>query len=61
MIELTDSNLQSWVNVPENSDFPIQNIPLRFFVIWNLLDANRAFHFRNSQRFCDFALISNSK
>lgn len=31
MIELTDSNLQSWVNVPENSDFPIQNIPFGIF------------------------------
>ena len=31
MIELTDSNLQSWVDVPENSDFPIQNIPFGIF------------------------------
>lgn len=31
MIDLTNPNLKSWVNVPENSDFPIQNIPFGIF------------------------------
>ena len=31
MISANDINLQSWVEVPENSDFPIQNIPFGIF------------------------------
>lgn len=31
MIDLTNPTLKSWVNVPENSDFPIQNIPFGIF------------------------------
>lgn len=27
MIEANDPNLKSWINIPENSDFPIQNLP----------------------------------
>lgn len=27
MIKANDKNIKSWINVPENSDFPIQNIP----------------------------------
>jgi len=31
MIKANDPNLVSWVEVPENSDFPIQNLPLGVF------------------------------
>lgn len=31
MIEANDIHLKSWVEVPENSDFPIQNIPFGIF------------------------------
>lgn len=31
MIQANDPTLQSWVEVPENSDFPIQNIPFGIF------------------------------
>ena len=31
MIKANDPNLESWVNVPVNSDFPIQNLPLGIF------------------------------
>lgn len=31
MIDLTNPNLKSWINVPENSDFPIQNLPFGIF------------------------------
>lgn len=31
MIKANDPNLKSWVEVPENSDFPIQNIPFGIF------------------------------
>ena len=31
MIKANDKNLKSWVTVPENSDFPIQNIPFGIF------------------------------
>ncbi|MBR9919724.1 MAG: fumarylacetoacetase [Bacteroidetes bacterium] len=31
MIEANDPTLQSWVEVPENSDFPIQNLPFGIF------------------------------
>ena len=27
MIKANDPSLKSWIEVPENSDFPIQNIP----------------------------------
>jgi fumarylacetoacetase len=29
-ITANDTNRKSWLEVPENSDFPIQNIPLSF-------------------------------
>ncbi|MEL6867787.1 MAG: fumarylacetoacetase, partial [Bacteroidota bacterium] len=31
MIKANRPNLQSWVDVPENSDFPIQNLPFGIF------------------------------
>jgi len=31
MIKANDPNLVSWVEVPENSDFPVQNLPLGVF------------------------------
>jgi fumarylacetoacetase len=31
MSNLSDPNLKSWVEVPENSDFPIQNLPFGIF------------------------------
>ena len=31
MIKANDPTLQSWVEVPENSDFPIQNLPFGIF------------------------------
>ena len=31
MIKANDPNLSSWVEVPENSDFPIQNLPFGVF------------------------------
>lgn len=31
MIEANDSSLKSWLELPENSDFPIQNIPFGVF------------------------------
>ena len=31
MIEVNDTSLKSWVEVPENSDFPIQNIPFGIY------------------------------
>jgi fumarylacetoacetase len=31
MSNLSDPNLKSWVEVPENSDFPIQNLPFGVF------------------------------
>jgi fumarylacetoacetase len=31
MIDLTNTNLKSWINVPKNSDFPIQNLPFGIF------------------------------
>ena len=31
MIKANDPNLVSWVEVPSNSDFPIQNLPLGVF------------------------------
>ncbi|MCO6500929.1 MAG: fumarylacetoacetase [Vicingus serpentipes] len=31
MIKANDKNLSSWIPVPENSDFPIQNIPFGVF------------------------------
>jgi len=31
MISVNDINLKSWVEVPENSDFPIQNIPFGIY------------------------------
>lgn len=31
MIKANDPNLQSWIDVPANSDFPIQNIPFGIF------------------------------
>ena len=31
MIKANNPNLESWVNVPHNSDFPIQNLPLGVF------------------------------
>ncbi|MDX1627714.1 MAG: fumarylacetoacetase [Fulvivirga sp.] len=31
MIKANDPNLKSWVEVPENSDFPIQNLPFGIF------------------------------
>jgi len=31
MIKANDKNLSSWITVPENSDFPIQNIPFGVF------------------------------
>lgn len=31
MIEANDPNLKTWVEVPENSDFPIQNLPFGIF------------------------------
>lgn len=31
MIKANDPNLKSWVDVPENSDFPIQNLPFGIF------------------------------
>lgn len=33
MIAANNPNLKSWVSVPENSDFPIQNLP--FGIIGN--------------------------
>ena len=31
MIEANNPNLKSWVEIPENSDFPIQNLPFGIF------------------------------
>ena len=31
MIKANDPKLRSWVNVPEGSDFPIQNLPFGIF------------------------------
>lgn len=31
MIKANDPSIQSWIDVPENSDFPIQNIPFGVF------------------------------
>lgn len=31
MISANDPNLKSWVDIPENSDFPIQNLPFGIF------------------------------
>lgn len=31
MIDANDPKLSSWINVPENSDFPIQNLPFGIF------------------------------
>ena len=31
MIPANNPNLKSWVEVPQNSDFPIQNIPFGVF------------------------------
>jgi fumarylacetoacetase len=31
MINLKNPNLKSWINVPKNSDFPIQNLPFGIF------------------------------
>lgn len=31
MIEANDKNLKTWLQVPENSDFPIQNLPFGVF------------------------------
>ena len=31
MIEANNPNLNSWVDVPEGSDFPIQNLPFGIF------------------------------
>ena len=33
MIEANNPALKSWVNVPEGSDFPIQNLPFGIFKI----------------------------
>lgn len=33
MIKANNPNLTSWVNVPENSDFPIQNLPFGIFSV----------------------------
>ena len=33
MIEANNPKLKSWINVPENSDFPIQNIPFGIAII----------------------------
>ena len=30
-IEANNPNLKSWVNTPENTDFPIQNLPFGVF------------------------------
>jgi fumarylacetoacetase len=39
MIKANDKNIQTWLEVPENSDFPIQNIP---FGIYKAKDGNVA-------------------
>ena len=39
MIKTNDKNLKSWIVVPENSDFPIQNIP---FGVYKAKDGNIA-------------------
>ncbi len=39
MIKANDKNLRSWIVVPENSDFPIQNIP---FGVYKAKDGNIA-------------------
>jgi fumarylacetoacetase len=31
-ITANDTKRKSWLEVPENSDFPIQNIPFEFFL-----------------------------
>jgi fumarylacetoacetase len=31
MIDLTNPNLKTWVEIPENTDFPIQNLPFGIF------------------------------
>src|SRR3954468_11314155 len=31
MIEANDPSLKSWVQIPENCDFPIQNLPFGIF------------------------------
>ena len=31
MIKANDSNRKSWISVPKDSDFPIQNIPFGVF------------------------------
>ncbi|MBK7871848.1 MAG: fumarylacetoacetase [Saprospiraceae bacterium] len=35
-IKANDPSLQSWVNIPSNSDFPIQNLPFGIFQTANL-------------------------
>ncbi|MBL4625494.1 MAG: fumarylacetoacetase, partial [Flavobacteriales bacterium] len=32
-IEANNPSLKSWVEVPENSDFPIQNLPFGIFSV----------------------------
>jgi fumarylacetoacetase len=49
MIAANNPNLKSWVNVPENSDFPIQNLP--FGIIGNHILSKRV-----SVRIGDYAL-----
>ncbi len=41
MIAANNPNLKSWVNVPENSDFPIQNLP--FGIIGNHILSKRVY------------------
>lgn len=49
MIAANNPNLKSWVSVPENSDFPIQNLP--FGIIGNHILSKRV-----SVRIGDYAL-----
>ena len=31
MIKANDPKIKSWIKIPENSDFPIQNLPFGIF------------------------------